>query len=176
MPAETSILDTGRRPSLASLARPPAPVADEREKEDAGDEDTCPAFGFLRGLRDRAQMIEFRFRDGNSEAFPYSWLGPLRFNPSVGLLLRFTGDVVTLVLIRGSNLDAPVNPGAVNLIEQGIERNRVTFVREMDPGEIKLTGEGGPTIDKIEVAEFESHAALVAWVKKNVPAFARAAG
>ncbi len=175
MPAEMNVLETERPSRLAALAaRPPAPS--DKPQEDTRDVDNCSAFGFLRGLHERAPMIEFRFRDGNLLAFPYSWLGPLRFNPSVGLLLRFTGDVVTLVLIRGSNLDAEVNAGAVNLIERGIDRHRVTFVREMDPGEIKLTGEGGPTIDKIEVAEFESHAALVAWVKTNAPAFARAAG
>jgi hypothetical protein len=26
--------------------------------------------------------------------FPYSWLGPWRYNPSEGLLLKFSGDVV----------------------------------------------------------------------------------
>lgn len=40
------------------------------------DEDACPAFGFLRGLRERSLSIELRYRNGNSEAFPYSWLGP----------------------------------------------------------------------------------------------------
>ena len=57
-------------------------------------------------------MIEFRLRDGNTEAFPDSWLGPIRFNPSAVLLLRFTGDVVTLVLIRGSDSKAHVDLGA----------------------------------------------------------------
>jgi hypothetical protein len=65
--------------------------------------------------------IEFRYRDGNSDFYRYSWLGPWRFNPSVGLLLKFTGDVVTLVLIRGSNLDALVNQ-SINLTDLGIAR------------------------------------------------------
>ena len=90
---------------LASLAAPPA--APDAEPPEA-DEGSCPAFGFLRGLRDRALAVEFRFRVGNTLALPYTWLGPVRFDPSVGLLLRFAGDVVTLVLIRGSNLDALV--------------------------------------------------------------------
>src|SRR4051794_30193517 len=81
------------------------------------DEGSCPAFGFLRGLRDRALMVEFRFRDGNALALPYTWLGPVRFDPSVGLLLRYAGDVVTLVLIRGSNLDAVIEDRGVNLTD-----------------------------------------------------------
>src|SRR5690349_855701 len=64
----------------------------------------CKAFGYLRGIRDTATSVEFRFRDGNSTFFPYGWLGPWTYNPSEGLLLKFSGDLVYLVLIRGSNL------------------------------------------------------------------------
>ena len=67
---------------LASLAAPPA--APDAEPPEA-DEGSCPAFGFLRGLRDRALTVEFRFRVGNALAMPYTWLGPVRFDPSVGL-------------------------------------------------------------------------------------------
>jgi hypothetical protein len=172
MPAERNLLESVRPSRLAALAPSPSLPGDTKSHE-SGEEASCAAFGFLRGLHERAQMIEFRFRVGNTEAFPYSWLGPIRFNPSVGLLLRFTGDVVTLVLIRGSNLDAPVNTGAVNLIEHGIERHRVTWVSELDDAEIRQVGEGGPTIDRIEVAEFETQAELCAWLKMSAPEFLR---
>ena len=36
---------------------------------------------------------------------------PGSINPSEGLLLKFSGDLVYLVLIRGSNLDRPLNEG-----------------------------------------------------------------
>ncbi len=52
--------------------------------------------------------MEFRFRNGNSEWFPYSWLGTWQYNPSEGLLVKFSGDLVYLVLIKGSNLDKPL--------------------------------------------------------------------
>src|SRR5689334_16966173 len=55
----------------------------------------------------------------------------LEYNPSVGLVLKFTGDAVTLVLIRGSNLDMHVN-GAVNLTEWGLQQHRIVWVKEMD--------------------------------------------
>ncbi len=114
-----------------------------------------------------------RFRNGNSEWFPYSLLGPWRYNPSAGLLLKFTGDLVTLVLIRGSNLNAPVNQDAINLTNRGLQRHRITWIREMDEEELRRVGEGGPTIDRIEVAEFESQEQLNQWLKKNGPAFVR---
>lgn len=147
------------------------PLADEIEPET--DEEACAAFGYLRGTRDRALAVEFRYRDGNSDYFPYSWLGPWRFNPSVGLLLKFTGDVVTLVLIRGSNLDAAVNQGAMNLTDCGLQRHRITWIREMDQAELKRVGDSGPTIDRIEVAEFETVEEQRKWLSQFAPVFAR---
>ncbi len=129
------------------------------------------AFGYLRGLRDHASSLELRFRDGNSRWFPYGWLGPWQYNPSEGLLLKFSGDLVYLVLIRGSNLDLPLKDGAANLTNGGLQRHRVLWIREMAEEDIKLVGDKGPTIDSIEVAEFESHDALKEWVSKKAPAF-----
>jgi hypothetical protein len=145
------------------------PVHDEEEE-------SCPAFGYLRGLKERALALEFRFGDGNSEFFPYSLLGPWRYNPSAGLLLKFTGDVVSLVLIRGSNLDAVVNPSAINLTERGLQRHRITWVREMDEEELRRVGTSGPTIDRIDVAEFEAQDELREWLKKKAPMFVRNPG
>ena len=96
-----------------------------------GAEASCRAFGYLRGIRDQSAAVEFRFRDGNSMWFPYGWLGTWRFNPSEGLLLKFSGDLVYLVLIRGSNLDRPLKEGAINLTHAGFQRHRVLWVREM---------------------------------------------
>ena len=84
----------------------------KKEAEAEGVEASCGAFGYLRGIRDQSAAVEFRFRDGNSIWFPYSWLGNWQYNPSEGLLLKFSGDLVYLVLIRGSNLDRPLNEGS----------------------------------------------------------------
>jgi hypothetical protein len=144
-----------------------------KEAEES-DEQSCAAFGYLRGLREQALMLEVRFRNGNREWYPYSLLGSCRYNPSVGLLLRFTGDVVTLVLIRGSNLDALVHQGAVNLTDRGIQRHRILWVQEIDEAELRRASKGEPTIDRIEVGEFESHEALREWLEKSAPVFLRA--
>ena len=93
----------------------------------AESEASSVAFGYLRGIRDQAGSVEFRFRDGSSAWLPYDWLGPWRHNPSEGLLLKFSGDVVYLVLIRGSNLDMPLNEGTINLTSGGLRRHRVTW-------------------------------------------------
>ncbi len=142
-----------------------------KELEADGAEASCGAFGYLRGLRDQSAAVEFRFRNGNSMWFPYSWLGNWQHNPSEGVLLKFSGDLVYLVLIRGSNLDKPLSDGAINLTHAGLQRHRVLWVREMTKEEIRQVGETGPTIDSIELAEFESHDALREWLKRKAAAF-----
>ena len=87
--------------------------------------------------------LELRFRDGNSMWFPYTWMGNWQYNPSDGLLLKFSGDLVYLVLIRGSNLDRPLNEGAINLTHAGLQRHRVLWVREMSEEESRQVGEKG---------------------------------
>jgi len=115
-------LDLLRMRGKAGLTRAVSPGERRGAPPDPAlaEEEECPAFGYLRGIRDRALSIEFRFASGNREAFPYSWLGPVKYNPSHGLLLKFTGDLVYLALIEGSNLNALAN-GAVSLIWVALE-------------------------------------------------------
>jgi hypothetical protein len=144
-----------------------------KEGEAEGTEASCKAFGYLRGIRDSAAAIEFRFLDGNSTWFPYSLMGTWQYNPSEGLMLKFSGDLIYLVLIRGSNLARPLGEGAINLTHAGLQRHRVLWVREMNAEEIRQVGESGPTIDSIEIAEFDSNDAVKDWVGKKAPAFLR---
>lgn len=112
------------------------------------DEEECLAFGYLRGIRDQASSIEFRFANNNRQAYPYSWLGPAQYNPSAGILLKFVGDLVYLVLIEGTNLNLLVN-GAVSLYDRGILRRRITWVREMTRQEVVKAGESEVTVEHI---------------------------
>jgi hypothetical protein len=147
------------------------PSVDRKEKE--SEQGACAAFGYLRGLNTQALAVEFRFRNGDRDWIPYSWLGPWRYNPSVGLLLKFTGDITTLVLIRGSNLDMALPDKGINLTDRGFQRHRILYVREMDEDELRKAGRAEPTIDRIDIAEFESQEELREWLKKNAPAFLR---
>jgi hypothetical protein len=154
---------------LHSKGQAPPPTAKKLDTDEV--EASCAAFGYLRGLRDASASVEFRFRDGNSTWFPYNLLGPWQFNPSEGLLLKFSGDVMYLVLIRGSNLDKPLAEGAINLTHAGLQRHRVLWVREMNKDDIDRVGESGPTIDSIEIGEFTSHDQRRDWLQKKAPAF-----
>jgi hypothetical protein len=136
-----------------------------------GGEGACAAFGYLRGIRDRADALEVRLLNGNSVWLNYNWLGTMTFDPSAGLLLKFSGDLVYLVLIRGSNLDRPVEDTGIDLIRAGLQRHRVTWVREMNEEDIRQTSEKGPTIDSIEIGEFETHDAMRGWLGTHAPAF-----
>ena len=128
----------------------PKGAAERAEKE--SEQGACAAFGYLRGLDAQALAVEFRYRTGNRDWFPYSWLGPWRYDPSVGILLKFTGDLTTFVLIRGSNLDVALPDKAINLTDRGFQRHRIVFVREMEEEELLKTGREEPTIDRIDVA------------------------
>ncbi len=155
---------------VKSRARSSPVTPPVKGNEQEGEEAHCGAFGYLRGLDARAIAVRFCFRSGTSVCMPYAWLGPWEFNPSVGLLIKFAGDAVTLLLIRGSNLDMQVN-GAVNLTKWGLQRHRITWVREMDEDEIRTIGESGPTVDKIAAGTFASHEKLQEWVRQTAPAF-----
>jgi len=159
---------------LRNIAKAQGNGEPPRQTVDGDDgEASCEAFGYLRGIRDHATSIEFRFRDGNSIFFPYGLLGVWQHNPSEGLLLKFSGDLVYVVLIRGSNLDKPLKEGSINLTHAGLQRHRVLWIREMTKEEIRQVGETGPTIDLIEVAGFESNDALKEWLGKKASAFVR---
>lgn len=136
-----------------------------------GGEGACPAFGYLRGLHERADAIEFRLGNGNSVWFSYNSLGTWKFDPSAGLLIKFSGDLFYLVLIRGSNLDRPIEDSGIDLIRAGLQRHRIIWVREMGDEEIREAGDQGPTIDRINVKEFESQKELRDWLTQNAPAF-----
>ena len=141
------------------------------EIDDESSDESSAAFGYLRGIRDKADALEVRFRNGNSTWLPYNWLGSWKFDPSKGLLLKFSGDVVYLVLVTGSNLNHPLLDTTTNLTTSGLQRRRIVWMREMNEDEIRKVGESGPTIDSIQVVEFESNAELLKWLEGHAPSF-----
>jgi hypothetical protein len=104
------------------LARRAGPVEDDPDLFQ-----DCGAYGLLRGSRERALMLECRFRDGNREAFPYSLLERVSFDPSEGILLRFPG---VLIKFGGRNLSHSSLTN-VSLLD-AILRHRVSWVAETD--------------------------------------------
>lgn len=94
--------------------------------EPEGTED-LGAFGWLRGIRDRAIMLELRKKDGNILAVGYGYLDHAEFDPSEGITLSVAGRKIQL---SGRNLNAEMRP-AVRLFE-GITRHRVPWIREAE--------------------------------------------
>ena len=114
------------------------------------DETESRCFGFLRGVRDRALMLEFqREKEGDSVAFPYSWLGPSHYHPSRGILLVFTGDETFGVRIRGRNLNMPIE--GISLYDRGILRHRVTFIREVHGADSHGADKNECVVERIEI-------------------------
>lgn len=107
--------------------------------------DDLGAFGYLRGIRDAARMLELRRKDGNILAVGYGWLERLEFNPSEGLTLYVVGRTIR---IKGRNLNVDVRPG-VRLFES-IVRHRVPWLREADEPESLEAGEKATVIERIE--------------------------
>jgi hypothetical protein len=104
--------------------------------------DDFHSFGWLRGIRERATMLELRKKSGDVMAIGYSWIERVEFNPTEGITLHVHGEKIR---IKGRNLNAEVRP-EVRLFH-GITRHRVAWVKEADrPG----TMNGGETATIVE--------------------------
>ena len=100
---------------------------------DSGSVDDFQSFGWLRGIRDRATMLELRKKSGDVMAIGYSWIERVEFNPTDGITLHVHGEKIC---IKGRNLNAETRP-EVRLF-QGITRHRVAWVQEADrPASVK---------------------------------------
>src|ERR1700723_2388321 len=79
-----------------------SPAEDEAETEDGLEfaeeeqEEKYKAFSTISADRQQKQMVIFRLLDDNYEAFAYSYLVRVKFNPSVGIVLDFSGNIVTI--------------------------------------------------------------------------------
>lgn len=89
--------------------------------------DDLGAFGYLRGIKDRAIMLELHHKDGRVTALAYAQLSLALFDPSEGITLHFGASVVR---ITGRNLSAEIRPNLRLLA--GLVRHRVPWIREAD--------------------------------------------
>lgn len=108
--------------------------------------DDFGSFGWLRGVRDRALMLELRFRDGSVVAFGLAWLERAEFNPSEGIVLYFGGKRVRII---GRNLNAEARPN-VRLFS-GLVRHRVPWLQEADEPAALEAPPRATVIERMEV-------------------------
>lgn len=116
------------RSILHRYVRPDSGETDPRSPN-ADAVDDLGAFGWVRGIRDSARMLELRKKDGNIMAVGYAWLERAEFDPSVGITLSIGSQKIR---ITGRSLNTELRPG-VRLFE-GITRHRVSYVQEADRG------------------------------------------
>lgn len=135
-------MDSPNLSERLSARRIPAP------EEDADAFDDCGAYACLRGARERGVMIDFRFLNGNREAFPYATLERVTYDPSEGLTLRFYGVRVSL---RGRNFAAVPAAGASLL--DAIHRHRVPWIREVEELRGKFLPADAVVVTRIEIRE-----------------------
>jgi len=107
--------------------------------------DDFGAFGWLRGIRERAVMLELRRKDGNILAVGYGFLDKVAFDPSEGITLSVAGQKIRL---KGRNLNAEVRP-TIRLFE-GIARHRIPWIREADHHEGLTAADGAPVVDGMD--------------------------
>jgi hypothetical protein len=124
-------------------------VSDDRSGLDARLQsepwDDFGAFGWLRGVRERALMLELRRKTGTVLAVGYGWLERAEFDPSEGITLYIVGQRVS---IRGCNLNSEVRP-LVRLFE-GITRQRVPWIREASQVDRLAAPEGACIVESIQ--------------------------
>lgn len=105
----------------------------------------CGCFGWLRGIRDRAMMLELRKKDGNILAVGYGYLDHVEFNPSDGITLSVAGRKIQ---VKGRNLNSEVR-STVRLFE-GIARHRVSWVQEAGEPESMESPEDSTVVEQIK--------------------------
>jgi hypothetical protein len=107
--------------------------------------DDLGAFGWLRGSRERAIMLELRKKDGNILAIGYGWLERMAFDRSDGITLYAVGQTIR---IKGRNLNTEIRP---NVRLFGVfARHRVPFIQEADQVSKLQASEKATIIDSIE--------------------------
>ena len=139
--SDSSILD--RFTATARLQRP-APSDASAPEPDADASDDLGCFGYLRGQRERAVMLELRRRTGEVMAVAYGYVERIGYDPSEGITLHLGGQKV---VIRGTNLNAEVRPN-VRLFE-GLTRHRVGWVRE-SPQPLAMSLDSSPNVTGVD--------------------------
>ncbi|MBS0265386.1 MAG: hypothetical protein JSS02_25855 [Planctomycetes bacterium] len=124
----------------------PKPNGEAQLADDSEETDDLGAFGWLRGMRERAVMLELRHKDGTVTALAYAWLERVDFDPSEGLTLKFSG---TKVKITGRNLNGERRPNVRMLA--GILRHRVPWVQEASGSQLLEAGMEAVVVEQIKI-------------------------
>ncbi|HEY1685913.1 MAG TPA: hypothetical protein VGG19_14205 [Tepidisphaeraceae bacterium] len=114
-------------------------------ESDAEGTENLGAFGFLRGSRDRAEMLELRKKTGNLRAIGFGWIQKIDFDPSSGITLYVVDETIK---IKGRNLNA-IARQQISLLG-GIIRHRVPWIAESDQSTILQADKSDVVVETIE--------------------------
>ena len=128
---------------LSKTAEPPPTMAFTSTEPEGVDD--LGSFGWLRGVRDRAVMLELRKKTGNILAIGYGWLERAEFDPSEGITLHLVGQTIRL---QGRNLNAEIQP-QVRLFS-GITQHRVAWIQEAGGAGSMQAAPGATVVEAIE--------------------------
>ena len=128
---------TGRRPGGDADTGAAGSEADG--SEDLG------AFGWLRGPRDRAIMLELRKCTGHIMAVSYGYLDRMELVSSESIMLYCGRHQIK---IKGRNLNGEIRP-QVRLFH-GLTRNRVTWIAEADPSSKLQASKAAVLVESID--------------------------
>lgn len=107
--------------------------------------DDLGPFAVLRGF-DCALMLELRMKDGSSTAFNYNYLAKATFDPSDGITLQFSANLIRIV---GTNLSTEVRQNV--RLYQSILRHRVVWIQETDGRALMAADTERLVIDQITI-------------------------
>lgn len=130
---------------LDKLTKRNSPDSASSPGGDGEDAENFGCFGWLRGVRDRAMMLELRKKDGHALGVAYSWLERVEFVPEQGIILHLPGKRIR---ITGSGLNRDAR-GTYGLFD-GILRHRVPWVREQEESELVASAEGAIAVERID--------------------------
>jgi hypothetical protein len=118
------------------------PEGDNDQTSDVNDD--FGSFGWLRGARDRAIMLELRKKDGSVNALGYAWLERIEYDPGI-ITLHFTNRMVK---ITGRNLNSEARPH-VRLLD-GLCRHRIAWIQEADEPTAMTAAKHATVIERVE--------------------------
>jgi hypothetical protein len=121
-------------------------IAETGAGSDAEGTENLGAFSLLRGVRDRAEMLELRRKGGDIRAVGYGWIEKVDFDPSAGITL-YIGAGQT-IKIKGRNLNT-VTRQQISLLG-GILRHRVPWIVESDQSGLLQADKGDVVVEVIE--------------------------
>lgn len=101
-----------------------------RSSVDSDEPGDLGCFGFLRGVRDRAIMLELRKKDGTVTAMAYAYIERIAYcpdGPNEGITIYGAGQKIRM---SGRNLNAQSRDGEG--LFGALTRHRVPWVREAD--------------------------------------------